>query len=372
MARLRACVPGGGAAAVDPVVASTLADDSNQTNGYSYAPTLSISAGAAGGTWSTVGVRTSDDAAVSVTGNTTTTPTATLTAADVTLGESWRMASTYTVGSLTDTFTSVVRVAATGGASWSTLGSIDFTSDVTDLTLTKGAGDTNLRNAANDTTKAVVGYADRIATTVSTAVCTAASGKFLLTSDSGSVSTKASYVYVKLTESGTGIDWSDPAKTYAIDLVISGAGFGSNGDIIFVGIGTDSAGIAAGSWYGMRLDRDGASDFVDAGRRWLGSGENGANQNSSATVITDRAMRLVVSRGVVGDVHWQTGTTPLEGFPTASGSVFKSFIGSRSLGIEASPETTLGATFYVIVEAFSTSASDVVCGIETIRVQEFS
>ena len=114
MAEIRGCVPGG-AAAVDPVAVSTLADDSNQSDGYSYAPTLSISAGAAGGTWSTVGVRTSDDSAVSVTGSTTTTPSATLTAADLTAGEAFRMTSTYTVGSLSDSVTSVVRVAAVGG-----------------------------------------------------------------------------------------------------------------------------------------------------------------------------------------------------------------------------------------------------------------
>ena len=131
MAEIRGCVPGG-AAAVDPVAVSTLADDSNQSDGYSYAPTLSISAGAAGGTWSTVGVRTSDDSAVSVTGSTTTTPSATLTAADLTAGEAFRMTSTYTVGSLSDSVTSVVRVAGVAGTS-------DFDRAFTEVDLTDGS-----------------------------------------------------------------------------------------------------------------------------------------------------------------------------------------------------------------------------------------
>jgi hypothetical protein len=262
--------------------------------------------------------------------------------------------------------------AAAGAASWSTIHTVDFTSDITDLTLTKGAGDTNLRNAADDATKAVVGYADRTPTTTSTAVITAAAGKFLLTSDSGGASTKSAFTYTELTESGTGVDWSDRSKSYAIDIVVSSLDWGSNGDVIFIGLGTSASGINSGTWFGVRLDRDGGTDFVDAGRRYVGSGENGADQNASASAITDRAIRIIVSGGVIADVYWQAGTTPLEGFPTPSGSVFKSFEGGRAISMEASPETTLGATFYVIAEALSTSGSNVVVGIEQIRVQEFA
>ena len=264
-----------------------------------------------------------------------------------------------------------VSIASTSAAAWSTIHTVDFTSDVTDLTLTKGGGDTNLRNNANSATKAVVGYADRVATTRSSAVVTASAGKFLLTSDSNGSSTKSSFVYTKFTESGTGVDWSNRAKAYAIDIVISSLAWGSNGDVIFVGLGTSDSGINSGSFFGVRFDRDGASDFVDSGRRYLGSGENGSEQNASVSAITDRAIRIIVSAGVITDVYWKAGTTPLESFPTPSGSVFRSFEGGRAISMEAGTETTLGATFYVIAEALSTSSSDVVVGIEQIRIQEF-
>ena len=284
-----------------------------------------------------------------------------------TLSLTARDASNAALATATHSF----RIAPAIAAAWSTIHTVDFTSDVTDLTLTKGGGDTNLRNSANNATKAVVGYADRVATTTSSAVITASAGKFLLTSDSGGNSTKSSFVYTEFTESGTGVDWSNRAKAYAIDIVISSLAWGSNGDVIFVGLGTSASGINSGSFFGVRFDRDGASDFVDSGRRYLGSGENGSEQNASVSAITDRAIRIIVSAGVITDVYWQAGTTPLESFPTPSGSVFRSFEGGRAISMEAGTETTLGATFYVIAEALSTSSSDVVVGIEQIRIQEF-
>jgi len=104
--------PGGGGGGVDPVVASTLAATSLQSNNYAFAPTLSITAGAGGGVWSTVITRVSDGASVSVTSSTSTTPTATLAVANTALGDAFRCISTYTAGSLVGSYTSVVNVAA--------------------------------------------------------------------------------------------------------------------------------------------------------------------------------------------------------------------------------------------------------------------
>lgn len=313
-----------------------------------------------------------DNASITVTDGTSTAPSWTAPGGGTT-GADYCVTVTATKDGLTSqvSFSELVDGSGGGAASWTTIHTVDFTTDITDLTLTKGAGDTTLYEADGTTVKATIGYADRTPTTVSSAVITAAAGKFLLTSDSGGAVTNSAFVYTELTESGTGVDWSDRSKTYAVDIVASSLDWGSNGDVVFVGLGTSASGINSGSWFGVRLDRDGGTDFKDAGRRYLGSGENGANQNASASAITTRAIRIIVSGGVIADVYWQAGTTPLEGFPTPSGSVFQSFEGGRAISMEASPETTLGATFYVIAEALSTSGSDVVVGIEQIRIQEF-
>jgi hypothetical protein len=110
--------PGSAGGGTDPVITSTLGTDTNQADGYAYAPTLSIVSGVVAGVWSTVGRRVSDDTAVTVGALTTVNPTATLTAADITAGDSFRMTSTYTEpapSTLSTTYTSIVRIAGTGG-----------------------------------------------------------------------------------------------------------------------------------------------------------------------------------------------------------------------------------------------------------------
>jgi hypothetical protein len=263
--------------------------------------------------------------------------------------------------------------AAAAGAGWSTIHEVDFTSDITDLTLVNGAGDTNLLAGDGVTVKAVLGFDNRISTPSATAECTAASGKLLLTSDSTGSSSRASYVYVKFTEAGTGVDWSDSSKTFAIDLVLSGQNIQSNGDVAFIALGTSSAGIGGGVNYGLRHDRDSATDYNQAGRRFDSGAINGSIQNSQATVQSDMVVRLLINVGAVGDCYWQTGTTTrLSGFPTAGGGVFKSFIGVRGLSVEQSPETKFGATFYLLFDALTTSSNDLTIGINSIRFQVYA
>mgnify|MGYP003110522452 FL=1 len=263
--------------------------------------------------------------------------------------------------------------ASTGGPAWSTIHEIDFTSDITDLTLTKGGGDTNLLEADGSTVKAVVGYADRISTTTSSAVITSSAGKFLLTSNSGGSSTRSSYVYVKLTESGTGVDWDDGSKVFAIDLVITGHDMLSNGDVVFFAIGTNSAGIGANSNFGIRSDRDSATDYNQAGRRYFNAtATNGSQQNSDTSVPGSLAVRIIVTRGVIVDAYWQEGTSRLVGFPTAGSGVFRSLLGNPGIGMEASPETVFGSTFYAFMDILTTSSNNGTAGLNSLRIQEYS
>ncbi len=101
---------GGGA---DPSVSSSLGDTVDTTSPYSFAPTLTVSAGA---TVATTITRMSDGSSVTVTDPTTTTPTATLTAADATVGDSFRCASVATDGSYTDEHVTVVFMEGTGNS----------------------------------------------------------------------------------------------------------------------------------------------------------------------------------------------------------------------------------------------------------------
>jgi hypothetical protein len=257
--------------------------------------------------------------------------------------------------------------AAAGGAGWSTIHEIDFTSDITDLTLTAGGGDTNLLAGDGSTVKAVVGFANRLSSPTASAVITAAAGKFLLTSNSGGSSSRASYVYVKLTESGTGVNWDDGSKVFAVDYVISSHNLQSNGDVVFTAIGTNSGGIGSNSNFGIRSDRDSATDYNQAGRRYINS-----TQNSDTSVPSSLAARIIVYRGVIVDAFWQEGTTRLSGFPSAGGGVFQSFLGNPGVGVEPASETVFGATFYLLIDALTTSSNDAIAGLESIRIQEYS
>ena len=108
---------GGGGVGTSPAAASTLASTLNESTPYAFSPTLSISAGTVGGTWSTVITRASDAGAVTVTGSTTTTPTATLTAATPANGDAFACTSTYTdPDGLTDAVETTVRMSGTSAA----------------------------------------------------------------------------------------------------------------------------------------------------------------------------------------------------------------------------------------------------------------
>lgn len=148
--------------AIDILPASTLATVTSTTSPYSFAPTLSLTTGKAGGTWTTTIRRASDNGAVSVTGSTTTTPTATLTAAVSGDGEGFLWTSTYTdPDGLTGSVSGIVWVAGAAGIDWTTqdlstftltdsLTLLDSASWGTSSTLTIGTGTQGEMDAGRD------------------------------------------------------------------------------------------------------------------------------------------------------------------------------------------------------------------------------
>ena len=109
MAREKGATSGGGGGS-DPTLTSTLGDIVDTTSPYSFAPTLTHT-----GTVLTTITRASDDSSVSVAGSTTTTPTATCTAADAALGDSFHCESVATDSGITKTVVTTVFMEGTGG-----------------------------------------------------------------------------------------------------------------------------------------------------------------------------------------------------------------------------------------------------------------
>ena len=147
----------------------------------------------------------------------------------------------------------------------------------------------------------------------------------------------------------------------------------SNGDVVFFAIGTNSAGIGANSNFGIRSDRDSATDYNQAGRRYFNAtATNGSQQNSDTSVPGSLAVRIIVTRGVIVDAYWQEGTSRLVGFPTAGSGVFRSLLGNPGIGMEASPETVFGSTFYAFMDILTTSSNNGTAGLNSLRIQEYS
>ena len=359
------------AAVVEPFVSSTLAAVLSGADAYAFAPTLSISAGAAGGTWATTITRASDGAAVSVTGSTTTTPTATLNVAAAGDGDAFRCRSVYTDPSgYVGEFVTVYQVDGVSAGSWQTIHSYLFNTNVTDLTITKGAAAATLYESDGTTPIIDLRFLNRSNTPVSTAVCTAAAGKLLLTNESNG-GTEASYVWGQITESTTGVDW-DSGTTYAIDFVLTGLAWGADGDDCWIAFGTSASGISAGQNVGIRLRRTTSTDYNQNGRRYFGSASNGTKTNSETSAPTDVVVRIIVYYGALAVVYWQTGTTtPLTGIPTIGGSVYGSEMGLDGTSLGTAPQK-FSATSYFFIDCQSTTGTAGTIGIEEIHVQKFA
>jgi hypothetical protein len=364
--------PAPGGVGTSPVVASTLAAFSTQSNGYSFAPTLSLSSGTAGGTWLTTITRVSDGSSVSVTGGTSTTPTATLNVAGATPGDSFRCHTVYTdPDGLTDEYTSVVFTAGVGGGAWTDIWSAVFSSNVTDKTLTKGAAASILYESDGTTPIITLRYLARTNSGPGSCVCTAASGKLLITND-GDGSSGSDYVYGQLNNADNGIDW-DSGTIYAIDFVLSGIGLGSNGDSAWIVFGTSASGIKFGQNVGIRFNRNSSTSFDQNGRRYYGAAVNGVDENSQASQPTTAVVRIIIYYGTIVTVYWQTGTTTrLTGIPTEGGGVNLSEMGVDNRSVGSYPGKFNDTTNYFFMDVQNTSTGAVSMGMEAVYIQKFA
>ena len=140
----------GGASGSDPTLSSTLGDTVDTTSPYSFAPTLTSN-----GTLVTTITRASDASSVSVTGGTTTTPTATLTAADAALGDSFHCETVATKDGLTNTLVTTVFMEAVAASLATEIGEVSFLADMTAGSATS-TGNVTIYEADGTTPKATM------------------------------------------------------------------------------------------------------------------------------------------------------------------------------------------------------------------------
>jgi hypothetical protein len=316
------------------------------------ARSLSITA-EAGATLLTT-VKDQDNASITVTDSTSTTPSWTAPGGGTT-GADYCVQVTATKGGYTEqvSFSELVDGSGGGGGGGETvIYSLDLTTDLTDHTFTVGGGDETVYEADGTTPKFVGGLVERLGPATGGARVTAAAGG-LNVDCSGA--TRALDAYIKLTEAETGVDWSDPTKVYAIDYLLTDIDAATNSDAITVQAGTVTT--IAGTSFGVQFRRVGSSNYWDRGRRYVGSGQVGANQNNQTTQTPTRSVRIIVEGGTKTTVYWTEGTAFLSGVPVPSATVFKSATGCEGIGLEASPEQTFGDPFYVNLEALSFAAA---------------
>lgn len=226
------------------------------------------------------------------------------------------------------------RAAAAGGAAWTTVWEVDFTTDITDLTVTRGGGDTTLYEADGTTPKAVVGFADRIAGAGGSLVCTSAAGGLLLTTTGSGGDSQ--FGYIKITESD-GPDWDD-GKLYALDIITDSIEHGANTAYILIGVGNNVSGINSGYCHVLRTQRVSASNWT-----WAGRTRRGATSDVGSTLTTDSSQptqavtRTIIDRGGdLLDLYFDKGTTYLSGTPrpTTGASLWNSAGGTAVISVD--------------------------------------
>jgi hypothetical protein len=205
----------------------------------------------------------------------------------------------------------VVDVAAAGasGAAWTTVLEIDFTTDITDLTLTRAAGDTILYEADATTPKATLTFATRTGTAGGSAVVTAAAGGLLLTTTGSGGA--AQFVTVEIPE-GAGIDFDD-GKLYAVDIITDQRVNAANTAFILTGVGNNASGVNSGYNVVHRSQRVSASDWTHSARTRRGSTSDvGATLTSDTTQEDAMTARIIVDRGGdLLDLYFTKGSTYL-------------------------------------------------------------
>lgn len=295
---------------------TSLGDYVDTTSPYSFAPTLTIPAGA---TVSTTITRISDASSVSVTGGTTTTPTATCTAADATAGEGFVAKSTVTLNGATKHVYTHVFMEGSGNppgeGQFEAATSYDYTSDNdTGVTITVGGGDTTLKEADTVTDKGVVRAANRSGSPTSSAVV-ASDGI-----DINATRTGSSDAFT-FSQKGTAsdADFSDDGKVFAVDVVVQDLALTANNDQHGIYLSNGVLPFSTDESLGIQIrEVSGATEYRI--RRLSNGSSTDSAFSSGVGSITSIAIRWIVYRGKVA-MLWQLNATSPITASEAGGSV---------------------------------------------------
>ncbi len=257
---------------------------------------------------------------------------------------------------------------AAAGAGPTRIADIDYTADITDLTLTVGGGDTTLYAADGTTSKAVVGAWNRAGSpSTSTAAITAAGGGGVIT-NGGPVSTTD--LYARISAAGIGADFSDPSRIYMVSVLVSQQTLAAKDDTVGVWISpAQSFGSANGSFGGQQYSS--GFDFRFRGIRYLAGGFGvGGDLSTNASAEATTVCTLVLYRGRLADIYITEGGTIPATFPVPGASVFRSTGGADAVAIDATMPL-YASDLYVTVEVYTGSGSVSTARIERITVDEW-
>ena len=237
---------------------------------------------------------------------------------------------------------------------WATDADIDLSDgDITDLNLTKGAGNTNIRNSADTETRVVAGYLDTVNTSNGTCVASTANAGIRL---SNSQNNSEAAQYWLLDAATYGQDMSALDKTYLLNVRVRNASIGSSTNDT-IGIWCSSTGNfrSAGLAFGIQQYRSG-SNFIFRGiRAESGTQYVGSSLQSSASVQTDYVCTFVIYRGRLADSFVTLGTTMPTEIPTAGGSVLHTPQGVSTVAIDTGPSAFTDV--YAMMQVYSGGGS---------------
>lgn len=241
-------------------------------------------------------------------------------------------------------------VRASSASAWTDKAGIDLSDgDITDVTLTKGAGDTNVLNSAGTSTRVVAGYLDTVNTASGTCVASTANAG-IRTSNSQNNSESASYW--KIDAATYGQDMSALNKTYLFNVRVRNASIGtSNNDTIGIWCSTTGNHRTAGLSFGIQQFKSGSNFIFRGMRSESGTQYVGSNLQSSASVQTDYVCTFVIYRGRLCDSFITLGTTMPTQIPTVGASVLHTPQGTSTVAIDTGPSAFTDV--YAVLQLYS-------------------
>jgi len=306
----------GGGSCTDPSISSSLGNVADQSG--AYAPTLTHD----GASVATAAVDINTGLPVVVTGSATTTPSV----PEPTAGHALLVTHTTTAADgLTDLLPRVVmKAAAPSGASWTDVYDVDFTTDITDKTITIDAAASDLYEADGTTVKASV-YTDTRFGSPSTesAVITAAAGGFRIQCGGANDALVGGVV---ISAAAVGLDFDDPRQDIAVYVVVEGQSFAQDNDSLFVGIGPDQNVRNGGDGsFGLQQKRNSSTAYIRRGVQSIsGSSTSDSDQDSQTSARADLVACFVIRGGRAVDALSVVGTTIPDGVPEVTGTTIRS------------------------------------------------